>query len=301
MKVAILIPIFNGLYFTKKALEGIFIQLEKLDDNSVGFQVIVIDDGSSDGSGDWIRANYPQVQITEGDGNLWWSGSINKGAKFAFNDKEITHVLWWNNDIVPAKDYFKNLSEIIKKSEEKLIAGSKIYMAETPDEIWAMGGEFDPVKGKKEMLAFHVKDSPQYQSVIDVHWLPGMGTLVPKKAFDEIGFLDDVNFPQYHGDSDYTYRAFRNGFKIKVFPQLKIYNTTGNTGMKYPETFGQLRESMRSLRSNYNLKKDLKFYKIHSQSPVAYQVLLKKYFEYTGGFFKWKVLGAIGIERKEKL
>ncbi len=301
MKVAILIPIFNGLDFTKKALKEIFLQLEELKDNVVSFQVIVIDDGSLDGSGDWIRSNYPKVLITEGDGNLWWSGSINEGARLAFKDNETTHVLWWNNDIIPEKDYFRNLVEILGGLEDNVIIGSKIYVAENPEEIWAMGGVFNPVKGVKDMEAFHVKDSSEYQSVADVHWLPGMGTLVPKQTFDKIGYLDDVNFPQYHGDSDYTYRAFKNGFQIKVYPNLKIYNNTGNTGMKYPETYKQLKESMKSLKSNYNIKKDIKFYKIHSESPLAYKVLFKKYFEYMGGFVKWKMLGMIGMKRKVKL
>ncbi len=301
MKVAILIPIFNGLDFTKKALKEIFSQLENLIDSPVDFQVIVIDDGSSDGSGGWIRKNFPQVIISEGDGNLWWSGSINKGARVAFKDNKVSHILWWNNDIIPAKDYFENLIKILNGINDDVIIGSKIYVAEKPDEIWAMGGKFDPRSGTKDMVAFHSKESADYQSVIEVNWLPGMGTVVPKKVFDEIGFLDDVNFPQYHGDSDFTYRAFMNGYKILVYPELKIYNSTGNTGMKYPETFSQLTESMKSLKSNYNLKKDLKFYQIHSDSPLAYKVLFKKYFEYTGGFFKWKILGAFGIRRKVKL
>lgn len=301
MKVAVLIPVFNGLDYTKKALKEIFDQLNGLGEVSKVFGVVIIDDGSTDGSSEWIMANFPEVSIAKGDGNLWWSGSINKGAKLAFSDPDVTHVLWWNNDILPAKDYFKNLLKILKDIDENTIAGSKIYVAEKPDEIWAMGGLFDPVKGTKEMEAFHVKDSEEYQSVKDVQWLPGMGTLVPKTAFDKIGFLDDVNFPQYHGDSDFTYRAYSRGFKIKVFPDLKIFNNTGNTGMKYPETFSQLKESLGSLKSNYNIKKDLKFYRIHAGSPIAYKVLAKKYFEYTGGFFKWKVLGLIGMKRKVKL
>ena len=301
MKVAILIPIFNGLDFTRKALKQIFLQINELKNCSVGFQVIVIDDGSTDGSGEWIKQNFPEVQIAKGDGNLWWSGSINVGAKMAFKDPDISHVLWWNNDIIPEKDYFYNLVEILESLEANVILGSKIYVAENPEEVWAMGGVFNPVKGTKDMLAFHVKDSSEHQSVVGVHWLPGMGTLVPKQAFDKIGYLDDVNFPQYHGDSDYTYRAFKSGFQIKVYPNLKIYNNTGNTGMKYPETYKQLKESMKSLKSNYNINKDIKFYKIHSESPLAYKVLFKKYFEYTGGFVKWKMLGMIGMKRKVKL
>ncbi len=301
MKVAILIPIFNGLDFTRKALKQIFLQINELKNSSVGFQVIVIDDGSTDGSNEWIKQSFPEVQIERGDGNLWWSGSINVGAKMAFKEPDISHVLWWNNDIIPEKDYFYNLVEILEGLEDNVIIGSKIYVAENPEEVWAMGGVFNPVKGTKDMHAFHVKDSREHQSVVDVHWLPGMGTLVPKKAFDKIGYLDDVNFPQYHGDSDYTYRAFKNGFKISVYPNLKIYNNTENTGMKYPETYKQLKESMKSLKSNYNIKKDIKFYKIQSESPLAYKVLFKKYFEYMGGFIKWKMLGMIGMKRKVKL
>ena len=81
-KIAILIPVFNNLEYTKKCLQNLE---EKLGENNIAkhFPIIVIDDGSSDETADWIKKNYPEVELLFGNGNLWWSGGINKGAKHA--------------------------------------------------------------------------------------------------------------------------------------------------------------------------------------------------------------------------
>jgi len=295
--VAVIIPVFNGLNFTKICLQS----LDELRDYS-GFateqlQVVVVDDGSKDGTHEWIRENCPWVHVLTGDGSLWWSGGINTGVRFALDELNSDYILWWNNDIISHRDYIKNLFNIISKSPENVLIGSKIFVIGSNELIWGMGGKFDPVSGDRYMYGEQQADSSFFQSPLDVDWFPGMGTTIHRSVFEKIGYLDEINFPQYHGDSDYTFRAKKAGFTLIAYPELVIYNDVSNTGIKHNGSFKDLRKSLFSIKSNYNIRKDISFFRIHATTFKAYRTLFKKYFRYVGGFIKWKLLNLIGIRK----
>jgi GT2 family glycosyltransferase len=160
-----------------------------------------------------------------------------------------------------------------------------------------MGGIFNPRSGQKYLYASGLKDTNDNDQPVLADWLPGMGTIIHKSVFERIGFLDVKRFPQYHGDSDFTFRAKLEGFQIKVFPQLKIFNDTSNSGIRHNDNFKKLVDSLTSIKSNYNLKKEFLFYKLYSKGACAYWVPIKRYFKYIAGFTKWKILGLFGIVR----
>ncbi|MGC9344580.1 MAG: glycosyltransferase family 2 protein, partial [Bacteroidales bacterium] len=193
--------------------------------------VVIIDDGSTDGTKDWIEENYPDIKIIRGNGDLWWSGGINYGARYAIEEQNVEFLLLWNNDILANKDYFIKLDELIPNLGNDTILGSKIYYLEPLNKIWSLGGYFNPQNGKKYMIGYEELENKTYTSPIEVDWLPGMGTIVPSEIVREIGYWDDRYFPQYHGDSDFTYRAKVAGFKIIVNPELIIRNDNTNTGL----------------------------------------------------------------------
>ncbi|MCD4791107.1 MAG: hypothetical protein K8R37_14020, partial [Bacteroidales bacterium] len=141
-------------------------------------------------------------------------------------------------------------------------------------------------------------DGDNFRQIVECDWLTGMGTITHKSVYNKIGMLDEKNFPQYYGDSDFIYRAKLNGYTIIVNPKLKIYNDTRSSGLKHDESFKKLIKSLFTVKSSFNIKKEYKFYKRYSKSYRAYLVLLYKYFKYVGGFLKWKILGLIGIKRK---
>ena len=195
------------------------------------------------------------------------------------------------------KDYFTNLIQILKGNDTNTIIGSKIYMKHDKDLVWSMGGYFDPYNGDKGMLGSGQRDSKEFQKVLSVDWLPGMGTIIHKSVYENIGFLDEKMFPQYHGDSDFTYSAKLNGCNIKVYPNLMIYNDLRHSGLKHQDSLNKLIQSLFSLKSNYNIKKDFQFYKRYAKSYRAYFVIVKKYFKYIGGFVKWNVIKIFGKSR----
>ncbi len=293
IKLAIVMPVFNGLEFTRKALRN----LRETTSGIPGLQcvTIVVDDGSSDGSGDYIRKEYPECVVLTGDGNLWWSGAMNVGAQYAVNLMQADYIALWNNDILSNPEYFRELSLILDWNSNHAVIGSKIYARDNL--VWSMGGYFNPFTGKKPQLGSFAPDGPEFEKVTGVDWLPGMGTILHADVIRKIGYWDNINFPQYHGDSDFTYRAKVAGFELLVYPQLKIWNDITNTGLEHKGSFKVLMRSLKHVKSYYNIRIDIKFYRKFAKSPLAYTELLIKYGRLIGGFFKWKMLNALGIHK----
>jgi GT2 family glycosyltransferase len=299
LKLAILIPVFNHLDFTKRCLERISSCIEKADNTIVEPIIIVTDDGSTDGTGEWLAKNKKDVIVILGDGNLWWSGGINVAAKHAVESLKADYILWWNNDIEPEDNYFKNLFIRITNNQPSNIIGSKIFMKGS-DKIWGYGGFFDQKNGAKGMYGNWSNDLPEFNEPKLVDWLPGMGSVFSVEVFNKIGYLDEKRFPQYHGDSDYTLRAKKAGYSITVYPDLILFNDTSNSGLRHDNTFKVLRKSLTSIKSNYNLKKEWLFYKVHGSSVMTYRGFLSKFGRYIGGFMKWKILSIFGVKRKTR-
>lgn len=299
LKVTIVFPIFNGLNYTKQCLESLYKLTENPNRAELNISIVIVDDGSSDGSYEWIENNYPKVNLLKGDGELWWSGGINLAVDFAINKLDTDYILWWNNDIISDTDYFKNLATILKNNDPKTIIGSKIYLSQNKKIVWSMGGIFNPVSGYKNMIGSERPDNNDLNKIIECDWLTGMGTITHASVYQDIGMLDEKNFPQYHGDSDFTFRAKTKGYTLLVNPKLMIYNDTDNSGLIHDDSFRNLFKSLFSIRSSYNIVKEYKFYQFHTKSFKAYFPLWGKYAKYVIGFFKWKFLSIFKIERNK--
>jgi GT2 family glycosyltransferase len=289
--LAIIIPVFNRIDYTKKCLSNLV--TIKISSESINkrLSIVVVDDGSRDGTSEWIRKFHPDVHIVYGDGNLWWSGGVNKGISYAIDVLNSDYILWWNNDIIAAPDYFSELFGIIEKSPVDIVIGSKIYRMNN-DLLFGMGGRFDPVWGYYDMYGHNQTDSEELKKSFEVDWFPGMGTTFHRTVFEKIGLVDEENFPQYHGDSDFTFRAKKAGFKLIAYPELVIYNDGANR--KSSKT---LYHSLTDTGSLYNFSKYMKFFGRHATSFKAYRFIFNSYFRYIGGFYKWKMLNLIGIKK----
>jgi GT2 family glycosyltransferase len=290
LKVSILIPIYNRLNTTQKGLEFLYkaINHKEYLTPKLQIDIIIIDDGSTDGSSQWIKSNYPDITILHGDGNLWWTGSINLGAKYVIDELKSDYILLWNDDIEPKENYFLILQNILLESlGQELVIGSKV-MIMGQDKVWSNGGIFN------KKLGTYLNITEQYKDNKKVHycdWLPGMGTIIPTSVITKYNLnWDQINFPHYHGDSDFCLRCKEKNIKIAVFEDLLIFNDINTTGAFQKPELSKLINGLTSIRSSMNLKKNLKFYYRHSSSPIAYLGLSSKYFFYIGSFFKYSVL-----------
>jgi GT2 family glycosyltransferase len=287
MKIAILLPVFNKLSYTRTCLDAMYTELSKgnLMDS---YSCILVDDGSTDGTEEFIRQHFPFVHILRGDGNLWWSGGINKGATYAISALKADYVLLWNNDITTHGNYFGNILKILETTDRNTIIGSKIYADYNKRIVWSMGGTLNPYIGRIRMIGYNKIDGPEYEKMIEAEWIPGMGTIVPVEIIKNIGFWDDANFPQYHGDSEFTYRAKCNGYRNIVSPDLVLSNDTRNTGLSHGGSYKKLLKMFRDKRSLYNYQVNMAFFKKYGKGPFRYFHLFKSYAILILSFLKWK-------------
>jgi len=299
-KISIVLPVFNHLEYTQNCIRTLDRLVLSSTFYHVKFHIIVVDDGSTDGTADWLTEHYPGVHLLKGDGTLWWSGGVNMGARYAIQDLDSDYILLWNNDIDPAEDYFTQLDSLISSTGRQMLLGSKIFYHGDNNKIWSYGGIFNPRSGNKYMIGLDEPDSEKYNQVLSVDWLPGMGTLVPVGVIAQIGYWDQEIFPQYHGDSDFTYRAKIAGYELMVRPELRLWNDKTSSGLTHGNTLGGLIRVFSSVRSNLNIRKNIIFYRRYATSWRAYLHLIGYYLRVIGGFFKWKVFSLFGKKRDEQ-
>lgn len=254
-KVSILVPVYNRIEITKKGLTYLFDSIYRYNRDDVIFEIIVIDDGSTDGTSEWIKFNYPQTIILQGDGNQWWSGCINIGAKYA-KENGATHLLLWNDDVIPDKHYFSNLNQLLEE-KQRIVYGSTVIDINSGD-YWFRGCHYSYAFG----FTKHIRRLPSKWSV---NCLTGMGTCLPIQLLDEIGYWDNANFPQYYGDVDFTLRAFEAGYKIIVNETLRLYNDTKASSFNQERSIRKYWKSLFLIQSRYNIKKDILFHKKHAK------------------------------------
>jgi len=279
--IAIVIPVFNRREVTIAGLNNLHMAIsfyKNQSQNSCDFEIIVVDDGSIDGTSEWINENIPTIVCLKGDGNLWWSGSINMGAKYAIDTLKASHVLFWNDDTICDKEYFYELEKVILNNVQLLdnILVSKIFwLGDKKELLFNFGCYFNPKNGKKTIIGLNNKDI--YNEIIPVDWSGGMGTLVPASILIDINFLDAKNFPQYDGDIDFFLRAKEKNYQTYAIPTLHIFNNPETTGVHKENRLKDLPAIFTSLRSLHNIKKNIRFTLRHSNTIHSWALLIKDY------------------------
>lgn len=199
--IFIIIPVHNRKNITLSCLNNLN---ESLDLDR--FHIIVIDDGSTDGTFASIRNNFPTVKILHGDGNLWWTGAIEKGMEYAYK-KGAEYFIWLNDDTLPARKTISLLIEACRDNPKSLLSG-QCYKSHTYQKT-TFGGQ------KKLRMSLQLLSTAQDQ-LSECDCLSGNLVCLPRSIIDDIGFPPSHRVPHNTGDVVYTYFAKQAGYKILV-------------------------------------------------------------------------------------
>jgi GT2 family glycosyltransferase len=232
-KVYAVLPVFNRLAYTKKCLASFAKQKYK------NFEVIIIDDGSTDGTNKFISKKYPLRKIIRGNGNWWWTKSIYEGVKKARKTAKLNdYILLMNNDCFFGPNYISQLVRTAKRFPNSII-GSLAVRVEKPSEVVEAGVRIDWPTGLVYGVAQTVSKKLSYYKNIRVvenlDALPGKGTLIPLKVFKKIRNFDYKRFPHYIADYEFTNRAKRAGFILIVDTKSIVQHLWDATGDKFDQ------------------------------------------------------------------
>lgn len=159
------------------------------------------------------------------DRSRWWTGCIVVGVERVL-ERGDRAVLFFNQDVACAPDYFDRLAEAASRFPGALI-GSAVLYAHDPERVWSAGGAIE--WWGRGIRGLHHGESVAGLPAepFDAGWLFGMGTYVPCEVFLEIGLPDERRFPQAWGDVDFTLRARKAGYRLVVAPGARLLHEVG--------------------------------------------------------------------------
>lgn len=222
IRISVIIVNWNGERFLKPCLDSV------LGQSYDGLEVIVVDNGSTDGSVDLIQKNYTQVIIIENGENLGFAEANNIGIEKSSCD----YILALNNDTVLDEDFFESLIKSIEKSDGKTAMWApKILSINDKETIDSVGGLLVSRCGIAKGRGRNEKDIGQFDKA-DAFIPSGCAALYKKSMLDKIG-LFDKDFFAYCEDTDLGLRAVRAGYKTINVPGAVVYHHYSGTTGKY--------------------------------------------------------------------
>lgn len=217
-KVYTVVPNWNGAKWLGACLDSILAQVQTS-------QIVVVDNGSTDGSVELIEKKYPQVDLIKHSRNHGFAGGVNAGIKLAIN-QGADYVALLNNDAVADEGWLKQLVNFLEDNPEAGIATSKIcdinkIHLDSTGEIYSIWGLAYP-RGRGEDF------SDKYDKATWVFGASGGATLYRVKMLTQIGLFDE-DFFAYYEDVDISFRAQLAGWKVGFVPKALVYHEIGAT------------------------------------------------------------------------
>jgi glycosyltransferase involved in cell wall biosynthesis len=243
IKCSVIIINYNGLKFLENCLDS----LRKTKYNQ--FEVILVDNGSSDGSANYIEKNYPWVKVIRLKKNVGFAMGNIIGFKYATGD----YIVLLNNDTIVHEDWLKEL----------------VKTAEMDEKIGIVGALIIPIKykGKKPYII---------SEVTDVACVIGAAMLIKRKLIDDVGFFDP-DFFIFFEDEELCLKAVISGYRVVFSPNAYVYHVGSGTmggGIILPN--GTITKDPKVWFKNGRFNKSV-YFGVRNQVSMGIKIFDKKY------------------------
>lgn len=199
-KVFITVLNWNGKKVVKECLDSI------KGVNYPNYEVVVVDNGSTDGSQKEIEENYLHVHLVRSMINVGVAEGQNIGLRYAL-ENGMDYVFVLNNDTTLDKNILDELLKVAEGDSKIGIVVPKTYSAEEPDKVQSVGGRIDWRRGK----CYHLQTAETQSNGMEIDYLGS--ALIKRQVIGKIGFYDHRYFA-YWEDTDFCIRARRAGFQV---------------------------------------------------------------------------------------
>lgn len=212
----VIIPNWNGRHHLQECLESLRVQ------SFPDFETLLVDNGSSDGSVEYVRQEWPEVEIVALPENIGFAAGVNRGIE-ASRGK---FVVLLNNDTLVDSHWLESLAAAIRQNPDVPIFASKLLNYYDRAIVDSAGDAIDLSLGPYKIGEF--QPSERFPERRFIFGACGGGGCYRREIFDRIGFFDE-DFFAYFEDVDFSFRANWAGFRTLFVPDAIIYHKVAAT------------------------------------------------------------------------
>lgn len=233
MRISVIIPVFNQVSYTKKCLDSIF-------RHDPIYEIIVIDNGSTDGTKEQLANYASDITVISNDVNRGFGVACNQGAKAATGDV----LLFLNNDTIVHPGWTTMVSMLANPAIG--IVGPKLVYPDLSIQSAGIAVDFDRPFGLEAWnLMLDWSDSP-----IDVFAVTGAALAIRKDCFKELDGFDEDYWNGYE-DVDLCLKSLFSGYRNVYYPRSIVTHFESQSG---PERFSAVTANVHRLRKKWEHK-----------------------------------------------
>jgi len=236
-RVAIVVLNWNGREVLEDCVRSIYAL------SYAPLEVVVVDNGSTDGSAEMVRNRFPDCVVIQNETNLGFAKGNNQGIELAL-DRGNDYVMALNNDTLLDPESLTLLVQRAESDPQIAAVSPKIYFEDPSDRLWFAGGTFSYWKGRNGHVGYRQKDCPAWNVPREAQFISGCVLLASRRAWRKIGCFDESLFV-YSEDVDWSLRAQKSGFKLFYEPRAVVWHR---------ESFSILRNKWQANYMYYNTR-----------------------------------------------
>ena len=223
-KIAVVILNWNGKNFLDDLLPTL------VQHTPPEVDIVVGDNASSDNSVEFLKQNYPQIQIIQNDKNYGFAEGYNR----VLNKVKADYFVLLNSDVEVTPNWIEPVIDMMEADDDIAICQPKLlsfYNRDTFEYAGGAGGYIDKYgypfcRGR--LFTTLEKDNGQYDDACEIFWATGAAMFVKAKVWKQLGGLDG-DFFAHMEEIDFCWRAKNGGYKVYYCPQSVVYHIGGGT------------------------------------------------------------------------
>ena len=216
--------------------------------------LLVVDNGSEDGSPEYLMRLFPGLDMVVNAMNVGFSRGNNVGIRRAL-DEQAEYVFLLNNDAVVDARMFDSLVACAEGAADVGIVAPKILYYGQRDRIWHLGGRARRWLPVPETLGHNQRDDGRFTAPLKVDYVTFCGALLKRRLLESIGLLDE-RFPFAYEDSDFCCRARTAGYRILCQPEARMWHKASLSSQRDAAKVKYLKAQGRAM-----------FYRLHPHGP----------------------------------
>lgn len=212
--------VWNGISYLEKGIQSVLSALSKEDD------FLIVDNGSTDGSREYIIENFPNISLLQNEANLGGAGGFNSGAAVALKSEKCKYIWLLDNDIIVESGALSPLVSALNSDEKIAGAGSQICLYNDPNTIQEVGCSYNAWSGH---LTRHFADQrrlPKSAPILEADYLAACSVLIRASLIKNEPLFRD--FFIFYDDVDWGLRIKKLGFQLCAVPaSVILHNYSG--------------------------------------------------------------------------